>query len=149
MRLLYQKFDNDTSQLDAKAGNILSSSSLILTLFGILQITLLHSSHSIIYQILLCSVFVLFLALVIFVLLAVTPQGYKTVFDENWDGVEKAILNKSNNREAIMQLIGNYLDRINFNKNINRQKAISLRKSTVLFAILMVLIVSLSLFGQR
>ena len=149
MHLLYRKYDTDADHLDTKASYLLSSSSLIITLFGLLQLTLLKQPQPILYQILLGGLFLLFFLLIGAVLKVLFPKKYKTVFEENWDGVEKSILHQNDEKAAIMQVIGNYLDRIQHNKNINDKKALLLRWATWFFVTQMVLIVFLSLFSLR
>ena len=149
MRMLYQKYDLDANQLDSKAANLLSSSSLIITLFGLLQLTLLNHSQVIIYQILLVALFVLYSLLVVMVLIVLLPQKYKTLFEENWEGIEKAILHQKDEKSALMQVISNYLGRVQHNQKINRNKARKLKWITWIFATQMVLVVILSLFVIR
>jgi hypothetical protein len=149
VRSFYQKNDADADHMDEKAASLLSSSSLILTLFGVMQIVLIKPTQTIVYQIMLGFIFLLFLALVGLVLYVQVPRKRKTVFVENWEGVEKAILNKKSEKEAIEQLIANYLDRINKNQAINEEKAKWLHIASIIFAGLMAMIVLLSMFSMR
>ena len=143
---IYTRYDADATQLDTKVGGLLSSSSLILTLFGVLQLNLVNNAQPKLYQELLILVVVLYLTLVVLTLLALIPQGYKTVFQENWEGVNKSILQPD---DPTIQLIANYLDRIKYNKGINDRKAKLLKIATIVFALLIVLIVIMSLFVRR
>ena len=98
VRLLYQKYDADANQIDNKAANLLSSSSLILTLFGVLQIPLLNLSQPLGYKILVAITLIAFFGVIVSTILTLKPQGYKTPFKEDWTGVENAILKKEDEK---------------------------------------------------
>jgi len=145
VKQLYQKFDADANHLDQKASTLLSSSSLILTVFSGIQAFLFEGAYYSLNIIILIFIFILYLLLIILILTALFPQGFKTVFIHNWEGVNNAILNKKSEKDANYQLLSNYLDRIEKNKLINDKKAILIKISTILFSILMVLIILISL----
>jgi hypothetical protein len=149
VRLLYQKHDADSNHIDNKAGSILTGASLILTLFGVLQISLSRDIQSLLYKIMLVVLFILFLGMVVLLMRILSPKEFRTVFKEDWEGVEKAILLKETEEEAALQLVSNYLERIQHNKKIIEGKARQLQWLTRLFAAQMVIIVGLSLYAVR
>jgi hypothetical protein len=65
------------------------------------------------------------------------PRVYKTSFEADWEGVENAILKKEDEQSAYKQLIGNYLDRIKNNSEINKSRALTLMYSSCLFILMM------------
>jgi hypothetical protein len=91
---------------------------------------------------------VLYLALVICVLKLLRPRQFKAAFKATWDGVNGAVLNHDP-KDAIMQLISNYLARIEHNKNLNENDACLLYWATRIFIALVFLMVVLTLFALR
>jgi len=130
--------------LDGKAMSLLSNSSLILTLFGILQINSNLEEQSVLYYIGLGSVIALFLFLVGIVMHMIVPKKYRLAFEATWKGIEKAILHQDE-PDVYYQLIANYLSRIQNNKEINLKKDKWLRIATGVFIAIIVLMVSLSI----
>lgn len=144
---MYQSFDNADNIISDKASGIFSSSSLILTLFGTLQIALINTGQSLYYKIGLVLIVIMYIVLVILILWVIAPKKFRTAFVADKEGVEKAILSKNSYNEAILQLIINYLARIDTNKLTIDRKAQVLSICNILFGTLMIFIAILSLFS--
>ncbi len=148
IKQIYDQVYSAGDILDNKAMSLLSNSSLILTLFGVLQVALITEPQPLVYKIGLVAVFVLYLVLVGFTLWTFRPQDYRGAFKATWKGVDEAILDLEM-PDAINQLIANYLDRIEKNKAIIKQKSDRLKKTEYIFFSIMALLLVLSLFVAR
>ena len=144
IKQIHEHFYSVGDIVDGKALGLLSSSSLILTLFGILQTTFDLSEQSVLYYIGLVLTILLFLALVWLVMKVIAPKKYRLVFEATWDGVEKAVLHQKES-DVYYQLIANYLARIQYNKEISIRKSKLLRAITGIFVLIIVLIIILSI----
>ena len=131
--------------LDDKATSLLSSSSLILTLFSVLQITLIDDQSSA-YIGGLTIVFFLYLALVLDILWIIWPRAIAVLFEITWESVNEVILNSA---IPIRQLIANYFKLIERNRLVNNRKGRGLNIAIILFIAIMVTLLFLSLFTTR
>jgi hypothetical protein len=134
--------------LDKKATALLSNSSLILTLFSVLQISLIEDEQTISYKIGLAIVVALFLSLVIIILCIIRPKKYHLVFEFTWNGIVETILDQKKSN-VFYQLISNYIDRIQHNEKINRKKSKWLNIATYLFSSIILMMIFLSLYVAR
>ncbi|GEM_PF-4729695 len=131
-----------------KATSLLANSGLILTLFGILQLALLKLGQPVWYQIGLALVIGLYAAAVILFLIVLAPRNYRMAFVADWEGVDKAIL-KLDAEKVLLQLMANYLERIQHNDSIHHRNVVCYQWAIRLFGITTILLVALSLFAQR
>jgi hypothetical protein len=148
VKQLYNQINEARNILDEKAMSLLSNTSLILTLFGVLQIALVKDPQPVIYKIGLAIVVFLYFTLACILLWILRPQGYRGAFEATWAGVKKAILHLES-QDAIYQLISNYFARIRENKAINVGKKKWLQKAMIIFSVIMLLLICLSLFVVR
>lgn len=150
IRKIYNQHDDDTSIIDGKARDLMANSSLILTLFGVLQIALVKPDQSIVYKIGLGLSIIIYLSMLAVIMFGVLRiRSYKTVFVPSREGIYNAILGKKNYKKAVLQLIGNYVDRIQDNQLQNTKKSKYLTIASWMFVVDISLLVFLSMFVVR
>lgn len=134
-------------ELDSKARAILSSASLILTLFGALNLALpgqTSGSAPDYYLYAIVAIFAVYLVLLVSTLFALLPDVYKTPFPATKKETERVILQQESILDAQYQLIVNYIGIINDNQFVNNRKALASTVSIVFFALLVVLLITVS-----
>jgi len=144
MRRSYDQFSTSADQLDAKAGTLLSSSSLILGLFALLQLTLAREGQSCLYWVGLSAVISGYVGLVYLCSSVLIPRQYLFPTPADWDILSASIL-KGTAKAAYSTVISSYVERIPHNRQINDTKARRVRLASWLLSAIVVLIVLLSL----
>ena len=141
MRRTFDQYANASDALDSKAKSLLSSSSLIIGLFSLLQLSFLNPTQneksSCIYQMGVVAIMVGYIALVALCIKALRPREYKNAIATNWDDLNTYFLQKEED-EAYGILISTYLTSIEANRNANLEKAKYVNKATWIFVALVV-----------
>ena len=142
MRRTFDQYASASDALDSKAKSLLSSSSLIIGLFSLLQLSFLNplqneKSCSCIYQMGVVAIMVGYIALVALCIKALRPREYKNAIATNWNDLNAYFLQKEED-EAYGILIGTYLTSIEANKNANLEKAKYVNNATWIFVALVV-----------
>ncbi|NPA71219.1 MAG: hypothetical protein GXO35_00190 [Gammaproteobacteria bacterium] len=141
MRRTFDQYASASDALDSKAKSLLSSSSLIIGLFSLLQLSLNplqnEKGYSCIYQIGVVAIMVGYIVLVALCTKTLRPREYKNAIATNWNDLNTYFLQKEED-EAYRILIGTYLTSIEANKNTNLEKAKYVNKATWIFVALVV-----------
>ena len=144
MRRLYTQRQAAADKLDDKAGTILGSASLILTLITTLQLTLLGPDQPWYYWLGLAVAFTLYLVMILLTLLAFSPRTFTTPIKASWDILREKLFVVTE-EEALLNLISAYEDQINNNKKILTQKARFVAIAIVLLGLIVIMLLGLSL----
>lgn len=148
MQSLYSWGQEASDELNNKAGTILGSASLILSLITTLQLTLSGTNQPWFYWLGLGIVFLLYLAMIILTLLTMFPRTYTTPIKASWEVLNEHLFQPTE-KQALLNLISAYKNHIKANKVIGAQKAKLVMWSTILMALLVCLLVLLSLVVAR
>lgn len=144
MRRAYQEYSTASDVLDQKSSALLQSASLILALFGLLQLTPLKAGQSVVLWIGLGVAVVLYVALLILSTDALSPRDYELPIKADRDVVTSAIL-VNLPRDAVMTVLSGYVARIPHNRRLNEEKAKRVKWASACLALIVFLLVSLSL----
>lgn len=142
LRRTFDQYARASDVLDNKAKGLLSSSSLIIALFSLLQLSFLEPAGSgqrctCVYQMGVLAIIVGYIVLVVLCIRAFHPREYKNTIATNWDDLVTHFLAKEES-EAYEVLIATYLSSIEENKRMNMEKAKYVSMATWLFVALVV-----------
>lgn len=147
MRQMYQQVSQAGDALDNKASSMLDNASLILGLFGVLQITLFKQGQSPLYQIMLALIVILYLLMVALSMNAITPRIFRTPIKADWDVLSEHLLIKKE-RDATLKLISGYVEQIEYNKVQNERKAKRVQWAMIIFFTIIFLLLVLSIIPR-
>ncbi len=145
---MYARDLNAVEVLANKAVALFSNSGLILTLFGVLQLSLLRENQPVWYKAGVVAIVSIYTIVVVLLLLILSPRSYSMALKANWDGVDEAVRNNPLER-ALAQLLSNYMAAMQENGIIHHRNIIRYKWATGLFGAIIIAIVALSLFAQR
>jgi len=144
MRRSFSEYKKAADVLDQKVNTLLNTASLVIGLFGLLNIRLLENGQPAYYWVGFIVVVLLYLSMIALCTNALQPAEYMNPIKADWDVVHDNILILSP-KEAVLKMISGYIEYIPHNKRVNEIKAKKVRISTWLFGIIVVLLFTLSL----
>lgn len=147
MRLAFQEHSNASNVLDQKASVLLNSASLILGLFGILQLTLPKAGQSPLYWIAIMLALALYLGIILISTNALLPRTYQAPIRADWNVLSENIL-MLEPRDALLKLLSGYVEYIPQNRKLNKQKACRIRIAAWLLAFIIIILVLSSLLAH-
>ena len=140
LRRTFDQYAAAADALDAKARGLLSSSSLIIGLFSLLQLSFINpgqSEQSCVYQIGVVLIIIGYIVLVALCIKTLRPREYKNTIPTDWDALVNHFLEKEDG-QAIDTLLSTYLSSIEENKRMNIEKAEYLNRAAQIFPTLVV-----------
>jgi len=140
LRRTFDQYAAAADALDAKAMGLLSSSSLIIGLFSLLQLSFIksgQSEQSCVYQIGVILIIIGYVGLVTLCIKTLRPREYKNTIPADWDDLVNHFLAKENS-QAVDTLLSTYLSSIEENRRTNREKAKHLNRAAQIFSVLVV-----------
>lgn len=143
MRQAYQNCNATTDNLDRKAIALLSSASLILALFGILQLKPFDRGQTDLYWVVLSTALVLYFVMLGLCAYVIAPRRYNTPIKADKEVLGGSILCKPP-REAVMTLLSGYVEQIQHNRLSNQKKAFPIKCACGCLAGLVLALVALS-----
>lgn len=139
LRRSYDNHNNSSDMIDRKAGALLNSSSLIVSLFTLLKLDLILSGQDPLYIIGIGLVFITYGLLIFFIIQAIRPRKYRTPI--NFDEIDTIIFDQSSDNAEKSLVIG-YIDSIKINQEINKKKYSNVFiASWLLFIIVIILLI--------
>ena len=144
MRMLYEQRFESSDALDKKAGTLLSSASLVLSIVTTLQLTQSGPDQPWFYWFGLFLAFGLYIGMITLTVIAITPKTYTTPIKADWNVLDQRLF-QNDEQHALLNLIKAYMDRNNASKTIIKRKANQIRWAGGLLAIIVVLLSLLSL----
>ena len=107
--------------LDQKINNTISAAGLIIAITSTLQISL-STDTSNLYWVFLIFAVLLYITAVVLALFGMKPQNYKMAISADWNELDKHIFLRSEH-DALLVLLSGYVESIENNNRINKQKA--------------------------
>jgi len=147
MRRSYDLLINNADSMDQKASWLLGSSSWIVALFGLLQLTALPQGQSSIYCVGIVLVIACYGGLVWICVSVLRPRSYKYPITADWDTISNGIL-QSDHEAAYHKAISSYVEQIPNNRRINEGKARGLRIGTILLGFMITALLLLGFVVQ-
>lgn len=147
LRRYYDLLCDNADRIDQKASWLLNSSSIIVGLFGMLQLTLLHSGQICIYWVGVVLLLLAYIGLILTCVRILSPRPYKFPITAKWEAISNDILEKETD-EAYATAISSYLEHILNNRQINEGKARDLRTAAFILTFIIVLLVILGLLPR-
>jgi hypothetical protein len=129
MRRSFDDYSMSASELNRKGNSLLGSGSLVVSLFGFLQLNLLQEGVSISYAIGLVLLILLYILLIIFSTSAILPKRYMNPISADLDLIGNEILRQSKSY-AYKKVIASYVEQIHHNQAINDRKSCQLRAAS-------------------
>jgi len=138
LRRLYEIHSKSADSLDSKAGTILGSASLIVSLFTILKLDLTQPSQNWYYIIAVILIFLTYIFLIIKTIFAIRPQEYSTPLDHT---EMEEILQNQTIENASQSLIIGYRNAIASILNVIKKRSDHLLHASYSLAVIVILLI--------
>jgi len=148
MRRLYDHRFDSADTLDQKAGTILGSATLVLSLVTTLQLTLAGPSQPWFYWAGLALAFGLYVVMIVLTVWAMEPIAYPTPIKAEWQLLDRRLF-RVEYRQALLTMIKAYKDRTITIGAILRCKSLKVRLAIWFLAAIVVVLTLLSLVAAR
>ena len=121
MRIAMEQSLSAGDSLDGKTNGLLAAAAIVLSVASVLQVSLSPDRSDVYWGVLILGVFIFTLATGA-MLTAGGPRPYHLPIAAEWEEIDKQILGRPE-RDALLTLLGGYVDQIAHNENMNRRKA--------------------------
>lgn len=145
MRRMFELVETNTRTLDEKSNNLLSNSSIILTLFGAIQLSIPEGEIPKIVTIGLMVLLILFVFLVIFLFKATKPRNYQTPFAADWEDIDSALHTYKSLEDTLDHVSSRYRNKIVYNEELNANKVKKYKCAYILYIVMIIIMVGLSI----
>lgn len=137
LRRAYDIQNSANDLIDQKAAGVLGNASMILGLFGLLQLTLLRDGQPALYQAGLLVILGLYATLIVLVAATLYPNTFKTPIKADWDVVWQSVLGQADN-DADLSMISGYIDTVQALRAINARKSVYARAAHIMLPAIVV-----------
>jgi hypothetical protein len=144
MRQTYQNCNATSDNLDQKSTALLSSASLILGLFGVLQLETFKAGQSPVYWFMLIVAVALYIGMLVLCTNSIMPRDYMTPIKSDWNVLGEYILAKAP-RDAVLTLLNGYVTQIPRNRQQNDAKAERIRWASWCLVGIVIVLLALSM----
>lgn len=146
LRRAFDNLSDANNSLDTKLYNILSLSSLIVSLVGTLQVAIFQQKLGTWFWVPIGLVTILYIAMFALILRALAPKTHLSPISTNWDEMNRVYFGKNENA-ILTQMISDHLAFMETITKINLHKATTLRRTSLLLFSIVLILVAMLIFN--